>query len=259
MAASPRKKSTTTKSSAKKASSTRGSASKGSARKSAARKAPARKSTARKAPARAADRGDKSVEAFRDALERSVTISRDRIQEIVDDAVKRGRMTRADANDLVSKLVSRGRKQTEDLLKELERTLEQARKEVEGRTGAARKRVETQTAKARKRVESETTKARKRVESETSRARKRGGRAAGRASKRALAVADEPLAQADKLRRQAKIGSFPITAYDELTAAQVKSRLSDLTKAELRKVRTYENRNKSRKRITDEIEKQLAR
>ena len=57
------------------------------------------------------------MQAFRDALERSrgalesnVTLSRDRIQEVVDDAVKRGRMTRGDANELVSNLVSRGRK-----------------------------------------------------------------------------------------------------------------------------------------------------
>src|SRR6266496_3991784 len=52
-----------------------------------------------------AGRADKSVEAFRDALERSVTLSRDRLQDVVDDAVKRGRMTRDDANELVSSLV----------------------------------------------------------------------------------------------------------------------------------------------------------
>src|SRR5688500_13668007 len=104
MAASPRKKPATKKTATKKkASSSRASASRAPARKSSARKPTARKSTARKtparkAPARAADRGDKSVEAFRDALERSVTLSRDRIQEIVNDAVKRGRMTRKDAN-----------------------------------------------------------------------------------------------------------------------------------------------------------------
>ena len=33
-----------------------------------------------------------------------MNISRDRIQEVVDDAVKRGRMTRGDANELVSNL-----------------------------------------------------------------------------------------------------------------------------------------------------------
>ena len=89
-----------------------------------------------------AGRGDKSVEAFRNALERSLVLSRERLQEAVDDAVKRGRMTQSDANELVSRLVTRGRQQTDDLMKELERLLEQARTEVESRVGPARKRAE---------------------------------------------------------------------------------------------------------------------
>ena len=63
-----------------------------------------KKSTRKPKAERSADRADKSVEAFRDALERSITLPRERIQEVVDDAVKRGRMTRDDANDMVSKL-----------------------------------------------------------------------------------------------------------------------------------------------------------
>ena len=88
------------------------------------------------------------MQAFRDALERSrsalesnVDRPRERVQEVVDDAVKRGRMTRADANELVSNLVSRSRKATDDLIRDLEKLLEQARKEVEaddeGAQGAA--------------------------------------------------------------------------------------------------------------------------
>src|SRR3954464_12514823 len=67
------------------------------------------------------DRADKSVEAFRDALERSVTLSRDRLRAVVDDAVKRGPRTRDDANELVSSLVTRSRRYTDDLVKQLER------------------------------------------------------------------------------------------------------------------------------------------
>jgi hypothetical protein len=74
-----------------------------------------------------AGRPDKSVQAFREALEKSVTLSRDRLQEVMDDAVTRGRITRDDANELVSRLMSRGRQQTESLLRDLERVLEQAR------------------------------------------------------------------------------------------------------------------------------------
>lgn len=175
--------------------------------------------------AHSADRADKSVEAFRDALERSVTLSRERIQEVVDDAVKRGRMTRDDANDMVSKLVARGRRQTEDLVAELERLLGGAREEVEGRADRARKGVE---------------------------------RTAGQLARSARDVADEPRAQADRLRRRAGVGSsFPISGYDELTAAQIVSRLDGLSRPELRKVRTHEQAGKARKTILTKVETKL--
>jgi polyhydroxyalkanoate synthesis regulator phasin len=79
---------------------------------------------------------DKSVEAFREALERSVTLSRERLQEVVDDAVRHGRLTRRDANELVSRLLDRGRKQTEGLLRDLERLLGQTRNRLQRRTAA---------------------------------------------------------------------------------------------------------------------------
>jgi len=75
-------------------------------------------------------RSDKSVQAFRDALEKSVTLPRDRLQEVFDDAVAHGRMTRDDANELVSRLISRGRQQTESMLRDLERVLAQAQKRL---------------------------------------------------------------------------------------------------------------------------------
>lgn len=215
---------------------TKGTRSTTQKRKSAGRKGAAKQKTSpQQASTRAADRADKSVEEFREALERSVTLSRERIQEVVDDAVKRGRMTRTDANQLVSKLVSRGRKQSQDLLKELERTLTEVRQGVEGRAKEARRQVESQTGKARRETKKQV----------------------GRARKTAIGAADEPLAQVDKLRRGAGAPGFPITAYDELTAAQVKKRVNDLTKADARKVRTHEKNNKARKSILDEIDKRL--
>ena len=146
-------------------------------------------------------------------------------------------MTRKDANELVSSLVSRGRKYSDELIRDLERLVEQARKEVESRTSAARKEVESRTAATRKQA----------------------SKAAERVSRAARDAADPALAEADKLRRRAGVGADPITGYDQLTAAQVKARLKDLNKAELRKVRTQEKRGKARKGILDEIEKQLAR
>jgi polyhydroxyalkanoate synthesis regulator phasin len=174
---------------------------------------------------RTASSTDKSVQAFREALERSVTLSRDRIQEVADEAVRHGRMTRGDANELVSKLVSRGRKQTETMLRDLERVLRQARREAETRAAPARRRAE---------------------------------RAAGRAARAARDAADQPLAQADRLRRRAGVGpTFPITAYDQLTAPQVRTRLTDLKAAELRRIRDYERRNKNRKGIITAIDQRI--
>jgi hypothetical protein len=65
-------------------------------------------------------------------------------------------------------------------------------------------------------------------------------------------------AQADRARRAAGVGpSFPILGYDDLTAAQVQSRLDGLSPAELRKVRDYEKRNANRKSVLDAIQSKL--
>src|ERR1041384_3350783 len=71
---------------------------------------------------------DKGLNQLRDSLEHSVTLSRDRIQEVVDDAVKRGRMTHGDAEKMIGELLKRGRKQTDALLSELEKLVRQARR-----------------------------------------------------------------------------------------------------------------------------------
>jgi hypothetical protein len=73
---------------------------------------------------------DKSIAQFRDSLEHSVTLSRDRIQEVVDDAVKRGRMTHGDAEKMIGELLKRGRKQTDALLSELEKMARAARRKL---------------------------------------------------------------------------------------------------------------------------------
>jgi hypothetical protein len=71
-------------------------------------------------------------------------------------------------------------------------------------------------------------------------------------------AASPALAQADRARRAAGVGpNFPITAYDDLTADQVVTRLSGLTPAELRKVRDYERRNANRKTVLNSIESKL--
>ena len=51
---------------------------------------------------------------------------------------------------------------------------------------------------------------------------------------------------------------LPDPRYDDLNAAQIQTRLSDLTPAQLRKVRDHEKRNANRKTILTAIEKKLA-
>ncbi len=59
-----------------------------------------------------------------------VLLSRERIQEVLDEAAERGRVTRRDANELVSELVRRGRDQTDELLRHAGRAAGRARRSV---------------------------------------------------------------------------------------------------------------------------------
>jgi polyhydroxyalkanoate synthesis regulator phasin len=165
-------------------------------------------------------RAEQSVQAFRDALEKSITISRERLQEVVDDAVKRGRMTRADAEEMVGRLATRGREQAEELLSQLDGLLSQAR-EVPDR--------------AKQEV---------------------GGRAEV-ARKRTVAAVDRPLASVDRVRRGARVPGFPITAYDQLSIRQIDRRLQELSRQQLRKVREYERKNKARKGLLRALDRKL--
>jgi hypothetical protein len=73
---------------------------------------------------------DIGIAQLRESLEHSVTLSRERIQEVVDDAVKRGRMTPGDAEKMIGELLKKGRKQTDAMLSELEKLVRQARRKL---------------------------------------------------------------------------------------------------------------------------------
>src|SRR3954467_8597256 len=125
-----------------------------------------------------------------------VVLTRDRVQEAVDDAVERGRMTRHDATALVAALFERGRSQTDDLISQIEDIV-----------------MGTPTRVAR---------------------------------------------EVDRVRRVASIGTgFPVSGYDDLTAAEGGDRLGYLSAPELRKVRDYERRNANRKSVLQNIERKL--
>ena len=114
--------------------STRAKAAKAPARSSAKATAragakPTRKAatprTAPKAAAKPADDG--RLAALLEKLTSSLTLPADRLQEAIDDAVKRGRMTRKDGEDLLSSLISTGRSQTEALIADIEQLLGRGR------------------------------------------------------------------------------------------------------------------------------------
>jgi polyhydroxyalkanoate synthesis regulator phasin len=141
-----------------------GTARSASSRSTASRKAAgskggkttARKRTAKKAAggtaktaaggARRAGVEAKTVAELREALRKNliapfdmVLLSRDRIEEVLGEAVDQGRVTVRDAQRITSGLVKRGQKQTSDVLKDLEGLLsrEGAAKRAAGARGRA--------------------------------------------------------------------------------------------------------------------------
>jgi polyhydroxyalkanoate synthesis regulator phasin len=168
------------------------------ARTAAARPKPKPKPKAAKvaAAAPAPDELVASLGVLRERLVSSLTLTSDRLQEAVDDAVRRGRMTRKDAEELLGTLVAAGRAQTEAILADVEQLL--------GRGGS-----------------------------------------------------DAVLRTVDRARRKVGVGAFPILGYEDLNAAQVAKRLTDLTPAQLRKVRDFERRHGARKSVLGAIERKL--
>jgi polyhydroxyalkanoate synthesis regulator phasin len=160
---SSKAKSASSRSSSSKSASGRSGASTRSAasRKAAASKggkATARKRTARKTAsttAKTAARGArgagveaKTVAELREALRKNligplemVLISRERIEEVLGEAVDQGRVTVRDAQRITSGLVKRGQRQTSDVLKDLENLLDRSRSGVEERASGARGRA----------------------------------------------------------------------------------------------------------------------
>jgi polyhydroxyalkanoate synthesis regulator phasin len=68
-----------------------------------------------------------------------VMLTREHIQEALDDAASRGRVTRKDANELVAELVRRGRSGGDDVVSELEALLGKGRNQLESATKRAKR------------------------------------------------------------------------------------------------------------------------
>jgi polyhydroxyalkanoate synthesis regulator phasin len=231
---SARKSSGATKSRATTASRSKSSAATKKRATTAKKKTTTAKSSSKSGAAKQPELSGKSAADLRNALSRGiigplnlVMLTRDRIEEVMDDAVSRGRVTADDAHKLAQALFERGRKQTDDVLGDLEELLNRA-----GDVSSARKRGTDAASRARRQV--------------------------SEATARARSAADPVIAQADRARRAAGVGpSFPIIGYDDLTVSQVQARLGDLKAPELRKVRDYEKRHANRKTVLSDIEQRL--
>jgi hypothetical protein len=168
-----------------------------------AKKTQAKKKTQGKKPRKSSASSESSAVTLLDTLTRGIFLTRERISDTLEDAVRRGRITRDDAEELTASLVGLGRRQAQEIVSELESVLGRGRRRTAERTDAIVRRV-------------------------------------------------------DRVRRTAGVGpTFPILGYDDLTAAQVADRLSDLTPAQLRKVRDHERRNANRKSVLTAIERAL--
>jgi hypothetical protein len=63
-----------------------------------------------------------------------------------------------------------------------------------------------------------------------------------------------PLSYAKEGLRDAQ---FPIESYDELTVEEVSARLDALSAEELREVRDYEERNKNRDTVLEQLDRRI--
>jgi hypothetical protein len=159
--------------------------------------------------------------SLRELLSRGAVITADRLQDTVEEAVRLGRMTREDAEELARNLLEIGRRQTQDTLAEVEALLGRSAKETRRQMRARLKDVSATAA-------------------------------------RHAPGADRALRTVDRVRRAAGLGGLPIAGYEELTTAQVKERLAGLDEAQLRRVRDHERRNANRKSVLAAIDARLA-
>jgi len=72
-----------------------------------------------------------NIAQLRDLLAGGVVLSAQRVQEAMDDAVSRGRLTKDDAEQLAQGLVSAGRQQAFDVLAQVDRMLDRGRNDLD--------------------------------------------------------------------------------------------------------------------------------
>lgn len=180
--------------------------------------------------------GAKNLKALRGALEHSVTIQMTRLQDVIDDLVSRGSLSRADADKLVDQLVSTSKAYTQALLEVLETVRVETRKNLEAGLSTAAAPV---MATANKLVD---------TVRKGSKPGKKGKKGAGKRGKAKAGASDAKLTV---------VQHDPIPDLADLSIAKIRPLLANLTPAELRQVRAREATGKGRTSLLAEIDRSL--
>lgn len=169
-----------------------------------------------------ADLIPRNLRALHGALEHSVTVQATKLQELMDDMVTRGSLTRADADHLLGQLLSSSKAYSQALLQVLDTITETATAPVRATAG---------------RIAQAVTQAPKLVPG-----RRTSPTTAAQASRAPVVVTDEPDGLPD---------------LSTLTVVQVKARIAGLDASALRRLRDQEVAGKNRKGVLAEIAQQL--
>lgn len=179
---------------------------------------------------------------LRKALAQSVVVTGERVQETVEDAVRRGRMTRRDAQELASAILAASRRQTDEIRQQLEALLERGPR-LGRRDGEDAEPVPIPIAHE----DAAGTTVSGGVSTATARAARTPASAETPASEKA-ATSPESSPSAP----------LPIRDYDDLTAVLVRKSLAGLSADELRAVRDHEAAHANRKTVLQAVDRLLA-
>lgn len=192
----------------------------------------------------------KNLKALQAALEHSLTIQRVRLQEIIDDLVSRGSLTRADADRLITQLFASSKDYSQSLLQVLDAVATEARKNLGGIAPVMATAGKTAGKTAGRIADTVRQAPRLVTKTPTKPAAKAAPRSApAKAPKKSTKGASRPAA--------AVVPNEPIPGYSELTVAQIKPRLTGLSATALRRIRDVELAGKARKSVLDELERRL--
>ena len=187
--------------------------------------------------------GVRQLRTLRGALEHSVTVQRERLQEIVDDLVSRGALSAAEANKLVENLLTSSKTYSAALLQMLESATSGSRRGLGARVAPMVATAGTAAGKV----------------AETVMAAPKLVTGSGRSSSEPSAEpsAEPSVAPERAASEPSSAPGEPIPGYTALTVAQIRPSLAGLSPEELRRVRDMEASGKKRKSLLAEIDKLL--